>query len=182
MTSAGVTNARLASTQALARLLEEVIRNPNSDAARKIEALLASQGTLARFSDSALGVVGCSLNTLKRSCTLTPGGFPALDGLRQRALSAIATRSEEMGDAPTKTTKRQLQAKSHSLKESLNCAMEDLMLLTVILEKSIRQAKLYAQESKQAHLIERCAREHAELRDMMSLRRTTIKGPLRVVS
>jgi hypothetical protein len=160
---------RSASAAALAGLLKHVLDKPDSPEAKELLPHLGSQGSLARYSHKERGVIACSLNTLKRACSLMPGGFDALDSLRRRALHAIDS-YEPQSSASSMSSKRQLQNRLHLLKARLDGATEDLLLLTRLLEKSMRHARQYAIDSGSPGLIERCAREQAELRDMMTLR------------
>lgn len=171
MTRADIGDQRHASTTELVRLLTFVRNEPGSAEATSVFPFLSAQGRLAKYVHSQRGIQACSLNTLKRSCALLPGGFTALDELRCRALAAI---KEDQG--PTQeieaSSKRKLQERTQRLQAKLQAATEDLLLLTRLLERSMRQARQYAVDSKSAGLLERCAREQAELRDMSTMRKT----------
>lgn len=174
-----LTDSRVKSILALLALLDMFIQNPDSDEVKLLKSYLKSQRSLASFTDRAKGIVGCSLNTMKRLCVNVPGGFSAIDSRRRQALLAANKRASQSVDLPA-TSKRSLQVRALRLRELLDISSEDLLLLTRMFEKSLHQGRLYALESNSPAIIERCRREQAELRDMMSLRQT-VGNPLRSV-
>lgn len=170
---------RSRSVAALKSLLEEAAANPTSPDAQELKSYLGSQGRLARYSNEALGIEACSLNTMKRACVFVDGGFDAVDALRRRALAALSAFEVEPAD-PTEGSKRQLQRRAKRLRERLDASTEDLILMTRVLEMAMRQAKRYAIESGNPGTVERCNREQSDLRDMLSLRQVSLPA-LRVV-
>jgi len=174
MGKAAIEDTRVQSAAALTSLLDEAIDKPGSDVARMLKPHLARQSSLAAYAEDSKGIRACSLNTLKRACVNIPGGFAGIDSRRLRALAAIRSQIDysETTDTAGEGSKRELEKRVKKLREKFDTATEDLMLLTRMLEKAMRQGKLYAAESRQPALVERCAREQAEIRDMMSLRQT----------
>ncbi|WP_155742513.1 hypothetical protein [Variovorax paradoxus] len=164
---------------ALKELLIEVVARSGAYVNAPIANHLKSQGALASFSDSDHRIVGGSLNTLKRSCLLVEGGFPALDRLRKCALAAIKNHTSSL-EHPPKTAKAALAGRAERAELELQTAREDLLLLSFLLERSLHQGKLYATDSKNAAIEARCSKEQSELRDMTTLRRSST-GQFKVV-
>jgi hypothetical protein len=177
VSNSDVLDARRASTLALYQLLNNVVSGMSA-APNELKVALGSQGGLSRYGAPSLGITGCALNTLKRSCTIIPGGFPALDALRRHAERALREPDERA--APRADTKRELQDRVTRVKLERDAATEDLALLTRMLEVSMHQTRMCALESGDPALIERCRREQEAMRDMLSLRQTS-SAPLRLV-
>jgi len=171
---------RIAAILALERLLSEVSGNPRAPAAKELGSALVSQAALAAFSAVDRGIIGCSLNTFKRMCVHIDGGFGAMDARRLRAAAALQAVATEPTES-AKSTKERVQKRANTLNEKLAVATEDLMLLTRLLERAMSQGKQYATDSRDPSIVERCRREQADLRDMMSLRRVG-QVPLRLVT
>jgi hypothetical protein len=164
---------RKISLLALRALLEKAAEEPRTFTEHTLTSALKRQGDLASFSDPSLGIKGCALNTFKRACIELPGGYEAMDRLRLNALTRInEVRSAD--SSPPKTTKVALQSTVSLLKGGIAAADGDLLLLTKMLELSLRQARQYANDSHDKVIIERCRRQQAEIRDMMTLRTTSI--------
>lgn len=160
---------REASTLSLLSAMEAAYAQPSAEQHQGIHSYLHSQATLTKYSDQLNGISACSLNTLKKSCSVIPGGFNALDMARRRALAALennigAPQPDDSG------SKRILQLRVKSLKEQLQASTEDLLLLHRLLERALRHGRQYATDSRDASLIERCAQDQKEIRDMLSLR------------
>lgn len=132
---------------------------------------LNSQGSLARYSNVDHGIVGSSLNTMKRLANeLVPGGFEGLDGLRKAAISTFVTEPlNETG--PGRSSKAALLNKVSRLESSVEMLRGDLLLLTLALDKSLRQGKEYASNAEE-HVRIRCNKEQRDLLDMLTLRKT----------
>lgn len=164
--------ARDTSIRALLALLEAAQARPSEERHQAIHVYLHSQAALAKYADPSAGITSCSLNTLKKSCLVIPGGFMALDHARRRALAALdnahAGRNFDEG-----TSKRALQARVKKLRQLLQASTEDLLLMTRLLDRSLRYCRQYANDSRNPGLIERCARDEAEMRDMLSLRQVS---------
>ena len=156
------------SAYALVAFLESVQARPREECHHEVREYLHSQASLAKYDDQSVGIRACSLNTLKKSCSVIPGGFMALDAARRRALAALEEHEEEICDVGA--SKRALQNRVKKLRQLLQASTEDLLLLTRLLERALRNGRQYAVDSRSASLIERCAREQAEVRDMLSLR------------
>jgi hypothetical protein len=168
------------STVALAKLLGEAIGSPAEHLqVPGLAAALKSQGALANFGAAGSGVTSSSLNTIKRIANeVLDGGFDGLDRLRRAALDALtmastkATHSNKVDKAGLTLRVEELEADNQSLRQ-------DLLLLTFVLEKALRQAKNYAAKGDSASQT-LCRREQRELLDMLSLRRSPSTGKLQI--
>lgn len=159
------------SSQNLEKLLYKIISSPhefiNSD---KLRASLVSQGALSKFDAAEYGITASSLNTLKRiSDKHLRSKFLGLDKLRKEALEGINNCSNSDNLTSNKVRKN-FEAKYHETKNLLLIARQDLWLMTMALEKSLRRAQHYAERSENNKIIELCAKEQKEIRDMFSLR------------
>lgn len=162
-------------TQSLLSLeafLHFVVNNPSeflTDMA--LRDALRSQGALSKFSYSGRGVVGSSLNTIKRIAEgAIAGGFEALDRLRVAARDAIAI-EEAKRQQSNKTTKVGLTKRVKNLEASNQQLRQDLFLLTMLFEKSLKQGYNYAAKTDKPAIVTLCKREQRELIDMLSLRK-----------
>lgn len=157
---------RHSSCIALSNLLFASIKNVNSTPA-DLSACLKSQAALAHYKNDTLGIFPCSLNTLKRSAVILPGGFEALNSARVSLQAALSEGSASPRHVAN--SKRQIAARNISLAKQLQHFDEDLLLLTRLLEMAMRQARSYAEGSKDSRVIARCAKEQDSIYDMLSL-------------
>lgn len=162
---------RVVSVRALQELLQNVCSEPGELDTVNFISVLSSQGALAAFSDADRDIHPCSLNTFKRACSQLPGGFEAFNNLRLRALRALQEK-ELTNHCAQPTKKRQLQNRVVELQRRLDCATEDLLLLTRILDRSMRQSRQYARDSKSETILERCMRDQSEIRDLLTLKQS----------
>lgn len=154
----------------LTRLLAEVCKAPRSFLAdESLLAALKSQGALAKYSSADLGIKACSLNTLKkRAESDLAGGFLALDRLRLSALKSFdAIRAQE--SKSTKTTKAGLAMRVLELENDIVEVRCDLEILSDALERSLRQARTYADQAGPV-VKERCKKEQREILSLLGLR------------
>lgn len=161
---------RAKSIEAIRALLKNAIAVPSDYVNHPLAGVLKSQGRLAQYGDPVLGIFGCALNTFKRACIQLPGGYKAMNDLRLQALARIL--SARVSDPP-KTTKLALRSRVQSLSSDLQVLNGDLLLLTRMLELALRHGRQYASDSRNHAIVERCRREQAEIRDMMTMRRTS---------
>lgn len=163
------------SFNALCGLLKEVIRNPapyGRDGT--LREALRSQGSLAKFESSTLGIVASSLNTMKRIAERgSIGGYADLDLLRIRAQEAIEKEAAKT-NRPKRNTKSELEKRISELKQERLRLQEDLLLLTYVLEKSLTQARNYASQASDPAILIRCKREQRDLLDMLSSAESSI--------
>lgn len=163
-----------ASVVALKTLLEELTQRKGEvweKYAAGMLPFLASQGALARYTNYELEINDCSLNTLKRiSDDCIEGGFQALDQLRRTAL-ALLNRQRVNGAQPSRSSKASLQEKIDKSDEIIKQLRGDLLLLTLVLEKSLDQGRTYASEGSELLRI-RCKKEQRELLETLTLRKT----------
>jgi hypothetical protein len=159
------------SVLALAKLLWSITKSPNDYMANiPLVQSLNSQGKIAHYSDIQTGISSSSLNTLKRNADLfIPGGFLELDNLRKAALNAV-TKTPLLKVTEKKDKNSQLKSRLAEF-ERLNILLkEDLLLLTMIFDKSLRQGRSYADRaSQQIQAI--CKKEQTELLDMFKNRK-----------
>ncbi|WP_047540107.1 hypothetical protein [Methylotenera versatilis] len=157
------------SVRALRTLLVEVMENPKLFVENKeLISSLKCQGKLSKFEDANKGITKSSLNTLKRiSDEILVGGFSALNQLRIEALYLI---EKEMVDR-----KKSYQLTKHDLKNQISekeayilKLKEELLILTMIVEKLIFQGKNYALKTQNPSLIALCGKEQREILEMLS--------------
>lgn len=166
------------STVALVKLLREAIGSPAEHLqVPGLTAALKSQGALAKFGAAESGITSSSLNTVKRIANdVLDGGFDSLDRLRRAALDAL-TRASAKTTRSNKVDKAGLTLRTEELEGDNQSLRQDLLLLTFVLEKALRQAQNYAAKGDSASQ-SLCSREQRELLDMLSLRRSPSTGKL----
>ena len=101
----------------LKRLLINVIKNPQNYFKDIVLAdSLISQGKLAKYENSELGICGTSINTMKRLSSYPECDFDSLDKLRVSALEKLESRK---GSPENKTTynKKDLSTKITELEQ-----------------------------------------------------------------
>lgn len=137
-----------------------------------IEAL-RSQSLLAKFSDKSKNIYASSINTHKRIAqNLLEGGFESLNKLRTSAQMALAS-SAHTKKLANKKTRFGLLQKIALLDSEKQMLREDLLLLTLAIEKSLRQGARYASQSN-ASVQALCLKEQREILDMLSLRKHSL--------
>lgn len=162
---------------ALYKFLTEVQGNPNAFVSdTELLSTLRSQGALARYASPTKGIFGSSLNTAKRTADIClDGGFAQLDTLRQGCLEALtackaqAARKRPTSRATLTSRLKDLEAENQSLRE-------DLFLLSMILDKSLKNGLRYAKNSDRPEFIELSLKEHRELLAMVGLRKNVDVG------
>lgn len=171
------------SVRALVRLLEEFVRSPSELLLDQSDFLtaLSSQGALASYSDTERDISSSSINTQKRIANqILDGGYEYLDRLRTAAVRAVNEYNERQRHS-NKITKVGLGKRVEELQANIATLGEDLLLLTMLFEKSMSQGREYARTSKNPAVITLCEREQQVLRDMLSLRRvasSSAKNPI----
>jgi hypothetical protein len=159
--------------QAMVDLLEHVQQEPARfrEQSTLVESL-QSQGKLCRLSMPDIGLFAVSLNTFKRYCQRhVAGGFDALDRRRKAARTAIE-RCRRVGPTARKTQKGligELQADNAQL-------TLDNLLLTKLLQVSMRQARFYATTSGTPSLMALHDKEQREMLDLLSCVRSDTRG------
>ena len=156
---------------ALNKLLTKVIAEPEKYLCDEaIVAALATQSSMAKFESEELGIVASSINTLKRiSESELEGGFAALDSLRSTALDKWKVLQQ--ASLKRKTRLYEVQAELVQIKAQLKIAQQDNWTISNAFRKSLRQAKYYAKQASDPHVLALCEREQKELWAMFSLRR-----------
>jgi len=155
----------------LEELLREIINDPGPHRDNKdLLFALSSQSSLANYCDTERRIHGSSLNTLKRrSDATTVGGFAALDLLRKSALTAL-TKKLVQDAHPGRGSKAYLAEKVEDLERTIQTLNEDLLLLTLVLEKSLQQSRTYAEYATDS-IRALCKKEQRELFDIISVRK-----------
>lgn len=134
---------------------------------------LNSQGTLAKISDESKGIFPSSINTQKRIAeNIIEGGYQALDQLRINALLAVE-KKKYANKQPDKETKAGLLLTIKQLESEKQSLRNDLLLLTLAFEKSLRQGARYAYQADTSTQV-LCKKEQRELLDILSLRKHTL--------
>lgn len=132
---------------------------------------LRSQGLFAALDLPESNVTPCSLNTLKKSATLSlNGGFSELDDLR-RFVSEQIERTRSALSTGKPATKAFYKNRSHDLEAENSQLKEDLWHVTRAFYRAMTNARSYAAESGNSALVARCADDEIELRAMVSLAR-----------
>lgn len=159
---------------AIRGLLREVIDSPSLFIKDQILVqALKSQGALAKYADQARGISTSSLNTVKRIADVAlEGGFDALDRLRQSAGMVLEKQAFE-DKSPNKESKAGLSIRLIKREAEIKSLREDLLLLTLAFEKSLRQGNRYATKADESvHAL--CKREQRELLDILTLRQNSL--------
>jgi hypothetical protein len=135
---------------------------------------LKSQGALAKLSDESRGIFPSSINTQKRIAeNIVEGGFEALDKLRVKALFAVE-KMAHTNKQPDKETKAGLSLTINQLQSEIESIRYDLLLLTLVFEKSLRQSARYASQANTS-VQALCKKEQRELLDMLTIRKHNLK-------
>lgn len=163
------------SVRALADLLRQICAEPGPfGGATAVGKALRSQGALARFADSDLGIRSMSLNHQKSVSMEVLGSFSALDDLRRAAVNALAAdRAKAMRG--NRTTKVGLLARVKELTEERALLLEDLFILQRAYDLRCLHARSYARDGSAATRA-RCAKEQKEVDASFQLRKRVL-GP-----
>lgn len=161
---------------ALIKLLNDICSQPEVYVHQTcIWDALKSQGALSKFSDDSLSIYPSSINTLKRCAeNLIGGGFQALDSLRIKAKVAIEKKRNE-NSQPAKHSRSGLLLANQKLESDLQTLRNDLLLLTLICQRSFIQGARYAREASPI-IYARCQKEQRELLDSLSLRNISLSS------
>lgn len=157
------------SLEALSKLLLDVVHNPSAFAEDGVLlAALNSQSGTAKYSCPDRGILGTSLNTLKRiSDRYFKNGYDALEVLRKGALESHL-REDRRHHRSNKKTKTGLAERVQELEQKNAQLREDLILLTSLLNESVRNARQYASSDPINAAI--CKKNERVLLDKLSLR------------
>jgi hypothetical protein len=162
------------SITSLRDLLRDISSRPEafSEDVEIIQAL-KSQGSLAKLSIKLMGIYQSSINTQKRIAdNILEGGFEELDQLRKAAIMAVENLAYA-NKQPDKETRSGLLLTVAKLKSENQCLKEELLLLTLAFDKSLRQGVRYASQAD-ASIQALCKKEQRELMDILSLRKHPI--------
>lgn len=156
---------------ALCDLLRDIVSNPHSYVNyASINNALHSQGALAKFVDESRGIHSSSINTQKRiSENVLEDGYQTLNKLRLTAQLSIE-QFNLSSQIPKKDTRAGLLAIIEQLKADKQSLKEEMLLLTMVLDRSLRQSERYASQANSA-IQALCKKEHRELLDILSSRK-----------
>lgn len=164
------------SVEHLLDFLNAIISSPHAYLDSPASLVLHRQSTLANFSNEELGIFSTSLNSLKSHAQrFLPGGFSQLESARLQAFEAI-TNVKRDKSAPVKSNKNDLILKIAALKESQQLLMQDLMLMSLLLEKAMHMASIYASMQPTELTLAICAKETAELYKSLAFRRVRVEA------
>ncbi len=155
-----ISEQRSHSIYALDNLLKDVIKNPG-DWIDNIDliASLKAQGKLSKWSDSELGIIPSSLNTLKTaSDSQLDDGFAGLDRKRGNALLAIE-REISKNSKPKSGSKLQLEEKIKELASQVTLLEQRNMTFTYFIKELQALAVKYASQSNSEGYRAKCQRE-----------------------
>jgi hypothetical protein len=131
---------------------------------------LSRQSSLSDYTDISLGISKTSLNTLKsRANAFIPGGFQELDKQRRNALACMQKRTA-INKSNTNRSKLDLTQKITSLKKDISTLEEDLLTLSVALERALSRSTHYITDTNNQISIEQWNRERQEILSTLSLR------------
>jgi len=150
--------------------LKEIIDNP-ADFVENTAVFnaLKSQGGMSKLCDVQRNIIGTSLNTVKRIYKKTfQEDFKILDLLRITAYESIELHKSKKISS-NKITKSGLLKRVKELEQTILLRDEDMLCITLALEKSLTQGRYYAIKSENPTLIALCTKEQREIRIMMSL-------------
>lgn len=151
-------------------LLQQVTLNPDQYVKNNtIRAALVSQGALAKYTQTIEPVIlATSINTLKKYAdAVLDKGFAELDEKR-RAAAAEIERHNARANKPAKVTRESLRDNIKELEEEVNIILGDLWNLSKAFHRAMRNARHYANQSKNLTLIAQCELDEVELREMVS--------------
>ena len=150
----------------LYKLLSDIKTNPQdfNGQAKELFMALKSQGGICGYANEKLGIEKQSVNRVKRNARVIDGGWEAFNKLRKEAYKQL---DKEINKNNTKVNKTGTKAYEREKKElariQLRTAREDLLLITMMLQESMTQARNYAEESGSNLIIERCRLEQSEI-------------------
>lgn len=155
----------------LAKWLREINEQPEKFIASADELLpiLKDQKRTYSFSNETRGIYGQGLNRVKRNAGVIEGGWCTLDNLRKDAFKklerAVCAPNNKAGKPGTKA---ELAEKKKQAKDRELIARQDMLLLTMLLEKSMHQARCYALDSRNPSIQALCSKEQGEIRSKLS--------------
>lgn len=159
------------SLKALKQLISELVADPVPfNPENQVHAALRSQGSLARFESTSFQICPSSINTIKRNADLTlEGGFAELDELRRAALNACMALQRRQPQKKSRAS--EIHTQLQRAQAELQVALQDNWIVTMALDRSLKQGRYYASQSPDARILALCDREQKELRAMFSLRK-----------
>lgn len=155
---------------ALRDLLRGVLQSPaNFNGDEPLLKALKSQGAISKYANERLGIHISSINTLKRICEkYLDGGFDTLDRLRVAALQAMENKHQKMNRS-NKITRTGMNQRIAELEIENQILQQELLLISYLLEKSMRQSRHYAEQAAHSNIRVICEKEQKEIRAYLSL-------------
>lgn len=130
---------------------------------------LKSQGALSKYVDEVRGIVASSINTLKRICENSlDGGFDALNRARMTALDALQENVNKT-QRSNKITREGMSKRIAELDTQNQLLRQELLLLVHLLNKTMNQARYYAEQANQDNVRLLCEKEQREIRSFLSI-------------
>ncbi|MGF6091582.1 hypothetical protein [Pseudomonas sp. 18173] len=116
-------------------LLIDILKAPEKhETMQMIRDALITQQKFAKLSDPENQIIGCSLNSFKSAADIViPGGFSAIDKLRQRVLKKLS--SEPPPPPERADTVRSLQEKNKRHQENIKHLEEHILRLSYVHRK-----------------------------------------------
>lgn len=162
-------NSQRESIERLLKLLGEIKASPEIFLGEEdLMNSLKTQCKLAKYSNANRGIRGVSLNTQKKLAEKTEGGYLYLNSVRLDALEAIS-RQTSAPPIEKSDSRETLRAKNRALQDQVERLKWDLEILSDILQKSMHQSKIYADEGGLL-VRERCRKEQRELLALLGSR------------
>lgn len=139
----------------------------------EIRRALNRQSALAHYSNEAIGIYPTSLNAMKAHAQqFIPGGFSYLDSIRRSALESFNKQTVE-NPPKNSNSKIVLTQKINSLKSSQIQLMQDMVLMTMLLEKAIKMASNFARMEPNDLTLTLCQKETEEIYRSLGFRMRT---------
>lgn len=158
------------SALALYSLLQDMIQNPALHLPNHVLiSALKSQGALSKYVDEVRGIAASSINTLKRICENSlNGGFDALNQARIAALKSLQENVDK-AKRSNKITREGMSKRIAELDSQNQLLRQELLLLSHLLNKTMSQARYYAEQANQESVRVLCDKEQREIRSFLSI-------------
>lgn len=158
------------SVVALCKFLREIIHEPTKfKEDDELRNKLKSQGGLSQYCNEKRGIYVSSINTLKRICEKSlEGGFNALDRLRVAAIQAMEDEKQKINRS-NKITRTGMNKRIAELEVENQVLQQELLLISHLLERSMQQGRLYAEQSTHNNVLIICEKEQKEIRAFLTL-------------
>lgn len=166
----------------LKKLLINVIKNPQNyfEDIIFVDSLI-SQGKLAKYENSELGICGTSINTMKRLSSYPECDFNSLDKLRVSALEKLESRKESLENKTT-YNKKDLSIKVTELEQELNLNKSSQLLLLKTINEINNTFKLIKNIDSAEEIKEHLGLMSNKIKKVMSLDSSFLINETNVIS